>query len=286
MHWLVDLSLRDDRLRQIKDALDKTNSSHTYFGLTTEEHTFTGIDYEIFNQHDNFIALSYINAIKICTTDLFTKYNLYNFESLSEKEINNVMSKMKKSFFYDDDKKFDQFYYSNLGLPLLNDKPIFLSLIGQEELIFDTEKFIKPSKDLKAFTGGLIQPHQTIKDFVEKGRYQAGWNEEIALISEVKEIEAEYRFFVLDDKVITGSRYIFNKEVIPSPIVPKDVLDVADEYAKLYKPHDLFTMDIAVMKNGEYKIVEYNAFNGSGHYECDLVKLFNVLNDVYKNKAP
>jgi len=285
MHWLVDLSLRDDRLRQIKDALDKTSSSHTYFGLTTEEHTFTGIDYDIFNQHDNFIALSYINAIKICTTDEFTKHNLYKFESLSEKEINNVMSKMRKSFFYDDDKKFDQFYYSNLGLPLLNDKPIFISLIGQEELTFDTEKFIKPSKDLKAFTGGLIQPHQTIKDFVEKGRYQAGWNEEIALISEVKEIEAEYRFFVLDDKVITGSRYILNKEVIPSPIVPKDVLDVADEYAKLYKPHDLFTMDIAVMKNGEYKIVEYNAFNGSGHYECDLVKLFSVLNEVYKNKA-
>ena len=280
MHYLIDLSLPDHRLHDIKNALDKTNSNYTFFGLISEENIFTGIDYDIFKINEKFIAISYINAIKLCTGNSFSQKNLFNSDHLTEGEIDNILLKMKNAFFYDDEIKFDQSYYSTLGLPLLNDNAHFIDINGNEGMKFEKDMFIKPSKDLKAFVGGIIKEGQTIEDFVKNGRYQAGWQTEIALIAEVKDIYSEYRFFVLGDEVITGSRYIINGEVVTSTIIPEELLNTAKEYAKLYTPHKLFTMDIAVMKNGDYKIVEYNAFNGSGHYECDLFKLFDKLNKI------
>lgn len=62
------------------------------------------------------------------------------------------------------------------------------------------------------------------------------------------------------------------------------MVDIAKEYAKLYQPHEIFTMDLVETDNG-VKIVEYNCWNGSGLYHCDKIKLFKEVNDFIKNKC-
>lgn len=52
---------------------------------------------------------------------------------------------------------------------------------------------------------------------------------------------------------------------------------IAPIYAKLYNPNRVFTMDLALLKNGSIEIVEYNCFNGSGTYDADLDNLVDVL---------
>jgi len=54
----------------------------------------------------------------------------------------------------------------------------------------------------------------------------------------------------------------------------------AEEYAKLYRPADIFVMDLAKTKEGT-KIVEYNCWNCSGLYHTNIEKLFFEV-DNYK----
>jgi hypothetical protein len=77
--------------------------------------------------------------------------------------------------------------------------------------------------------------------------------------------------------------YRKNNQLVLSPEIPKIVLDTADEYAKLYEPAEIYTMDLAETPNG-IKIVEYNCWNGSGLYKMDTKKLFSTITDYYKGK--
>ena len=60
----------------------------------------------------------------------------------------------------------------------------------------------------------------------------------------------------------------------------KTLITIANEFAKLYQPHDIFTLDIAKIKNSngfDYKIIEYNCFNCSGIYETNFSKMANEI---------
>lgn len=282
MHWLVQLGLQDHTLRKIKEALDDTNSSYTFFGFTKEE-IYTGLDYELFKQHNKFISMSYIKALKLSRSEYLSEHNFSEIEDLSKKEINNIINKIQDSYFYENPNNFDQYYYENLKLPMVNSDRIFLQIQDNLNAKFSSPKFIKPSSDTKAFNGGVIEANETIEEYINRTPRQSYWMQEIALISELKEIDKEYRFFVLKDQVLTGSMYMDNKVVTVSSNVPHDVWQKAEEYAKLYMPSELFGMDIAVMKNGEYRIMEYNPFNCCGIYDCDMRKVFSTLNEYYKD---
>lgn len=284
MHWLIQSSLRDDNLHRIKSALDKTNSYYTFFGFTIDE-VYTGLDYSEFKKHDKFISMSYIKGLRLSYSEFISANNFSDSKDLSPQELTEIINKIRQSYFYEEPNNFDQYYYENLNLPMVNKNPIFLKVEDNLNASFTEDKFIKPSSDTKAFNGGVLKAGETIQEYVSRTPHQKYWMQEFALISELQEIDKEYRFFVLNKEVLTGSMYMDNGIVKTSPIIPSDVLNIAQEYSKLYSPSELFGMDIAVMKNGEYKIMEYNPFNCSGIYECDMVKVFSILNEYYKNKA-
>ena len=43
-------------------------------------------------------------------------------------------------------------------------------------------------------------------------------------------------------------------------------------------------MDLAKTDDNEISIIEYNCFNCSGVYLCDLVKTFNSIKNLFLNK--
>jgi hypothetical protein len=103
--------------------------------------------------------------------------------------------------------------------------------------------------------------------------------DETIVISDIKQIQEEYRFFIHKDKILASSRYMLNSEVNPSNIVPEFLTGCAKDYAKLYNPADIFVMDLAVTNEG-IKIVEYNCWNASGFYHCNIRDLIFQINEI------
>ena len=64
----------------------------------------------------------------------------------------------------------------------------------------------------------------------------------------------------------------------------KLVLKRAQEYALLYTPADIFTMDLARLNDGSIKIIEYNCFNCSGVYLCDLVDTYQAIKEYLRKE--
>lgn len=273
--WLIqDVNLRLDHLNEIFNTLLKLGFECKTFGVIPFTNTITGLE--------NALEIDAI-YVTICGTKVLSV--LTDVEDISEMndlldpdQIKNgdyYLKALKDSIFYDIS-KFDQLNYSTLNLPLLNDNPE-LYLIGDNmDVSFLEDKFIKPSRDLKAFNGGIIKKGQTIGNFILSQMHQDFYKEEIAIIGNLKEIYSEYRFFVINGEVITASMYKIGKQVKSDPIIPLKMQQAADVYAKLYNPSIVFTMDLADTAEG-IKIVEYNCFNCSGHYACDLEKMYTSI---------
>ena len=126
----------------------------------------------------------------------------------------------------------------------------------------------------------MIYAGETIKNYIARtGHSMPSIKDETIVVSDIKEIQEEYRFFIHKDKILASSRYMLNSEVNPSNIVPEFLTDCAKDYAKLYNPADIFVMDLAVTNEG-IKIVEYNCWNASGFYHCNIRDLIFQINEI------
>lgn len=195
-----------------------------------------------------------------------------------------LIAKLRLGISYNQN-NFDQAFYSKLNLPLLNCTPEILNLSIDADLYasYDVPKFVKPSSDLKAFSAGIMEAGEVLKYFIENSYHQSWYKEETALVHDVINIYAEYRFICLNGEVIGSSQYRRNNRTVYSSEIPQEVLDMAHEYAKLYKPSEIYTMDLAETQEG-IKIVEYNCWNGSGTYHMDTIKLFSTIHNYYEGK--
>lgn len=240
------------------------------FGVIPFTDTVTGID--DLDPNDFYIIRGGTKIVKLL--DCGTPDNL-SYE---------LTEKLRLGISYNH-RNFDQAYYSQLDLPLLNSAPEILNLSDDTDLYasFSVPKFVKPSSDLKAFTAGILEPGEVLKNFIENNYHRSGYKEETALVHDVVDIIAEHRFICLNGEVITGSQYRRNNCTVYNASIPSSVWDAANEYSKLYEPAEIYTMDLAETPTG-IKIVEYNCWNGSGLYHMDVKKLFSTIQEYYKGK--
>lgn len=267
--WLVqDTARMYQALEDEFVPLKKLGYEIVPFGVIPFTKTITGLD--DLDVNDTFIMRGGTKMVGILESG--TSDNLPS----------ELITKMRQGLSYDI-RNFDQAFYSTLGLPLLNGTPEFLNLKNESDLLasFDVDKFVKPSSDLKAFTAGVMGAGEVLKFFIESNYHRENYQEETVLVNDVVQIDAEHRFICLNGEVISGSQYRRNNQTVYSNVIPKYVLDAAYEYAKLYEPANIYTMDLAETPNG-IKIVEYNCWNCSGLYHMDNIKLFSTINDYYK----
>ena len=201
-------------------------------------------------------------------------------EFLSDEQINNsnyFLNALKNGIDYDFE-KFDQMYYKELNLPLLNYDSKYIPYNEIKTSSFQNDYFIKPSRDLKAFNGGILNSNETLLNYIMRTGYMKSIEDEIIIVSPIKKIYSEYRFFCIKDTIITGSRYRLNNETNISSDVPEFILDAAKEYVKLYNPADIFVMDLCDTPSG-IKLVEYNCWNCSGLYAVDINKLVHEVSN-------
>ncbi len=133
--------------------------------------------------------------------------------------------------------------------------------------------FVRPTKDLKSFPGGVVTG-----DTVEK--WLAGLEDTSVRVaaSRPREIIAEYRLFIVGGRIITGSQYkangrLYSKRIETSGYEPFEMA------VNGWLPMDTCVMDMALTPEGEYRVVEFNCINCSGFYDHDLKALVTALTE-------
>lgn len=167
------------------------------------------------------------------------------------------------------------YYFEQLGINILNDIPpinIPASLnseafLGRKTYIMsmrefkDTQNvpiFAKSADVLKQFSAGVISKEKSKNDF-----YYDVPDDTRVLVSEVLNIESEYRVFVNRNEIIGMKNYIGNFFVYPDPKIIKIAI------ASYKNPPISYTIDFGVTLEGETVLIECNDGWSVGDYGLD-----------------
>lgn len=212
------------------------------------------------------------NGINI---DINTK-NVFCFGSIKMAHVATKNNWYPASFMNDNHDY--EIYSKGFGLEnMLNGDSIICNF--SDKINFDTDKFIRPCKDTKVFTGKVYNKYDW-EDFVEdqlhnNNRKHLNSDTKIQ-VSTPKLIQQEIRCWVVKGKVITTSYYKLGSIMYMGECLDELVLNFAQEMVNKYQPADSFVIDICLVDNKPY-IVEINCINCSGFYRQDLSKLINAL---------
>ena len=141
--------------------------------------------------------------------------------------------------------------------------------------------FARPVLDSKSFTGTLFSAYdlgnwlQSVSVIEEEEFQPLHKNTEI-MIASAKTIYAEYRMFVVNDRVVTGSLYKSGNTVRADENVDQDVIDFTKQMVKKWTPAKAFVIDIARTPDG-LKVIEINNINSSGFYAANVQKIVKAL---------
>lgn len=133
----------------------------------------------------------------------------------------------------------------------------------------DTELHIRLDMDAKDIPSKI----RKVKDF-EYSDYDTTF-----VFSTPKKIEKEWRYFIVDKKIISKCQYKPNIRMCDNIDADEVVLKAIDKWV----PADIFVMDIAYTQNNEYRIVECNAFNWSSFYCCDISAIVRNISMFLEN---
>jgi hypothetical protein len=141
--------------------------------------------------------------------------------------------------------------------------------------------FTRPSEDLKQFTGQVIEAgecHDWFKSMMEcesSGSYKLDADTQVVLC-DPQNIQAEFRWFVVGGKVVSGSMYRHNNQLRSLRMTEQAEFEEAQKFADKWLPSPCCVMDLALV-NGELKVVEMNCINASGFYDNDVNAIFKSL---------
>jgi hypothetical protein len=98
-------------------------------------------------------------------------------------------------------------------------------------------------------------------------------------VASVKKIDAEYRCFVINGRVVTSSQYKLNGVLYKNGNVDQYIVDYVNSVIKHWQPDIAFVLDVA-LSNDKLSIIEANCINSSGLYEIDTQKLIMAVDEL------
>jgi hypothetical protein len=129
--------------------------------------------------------------------------------------------------------------------------------------------FIKPVDD-KTFRAGVMNSGAELPSSLE--------DNELVLVAEIVNWIVEYRFFILDGKVQTGSVYCRNGELDDESGSDEEFTE-AKNFAEKFAANlpSGAVIDTGIIKGRGWAVVEANPAWGSGLYNCDEEKALLVV---------
>ncbi|AXG68488.1 hypothetical protein KORDIASMS9_00703 [Kordia sp. SMS9] len=130
------------------------------------------------------------------------------------------------------------------------------------------QKFIKPYKDAKIFTGKVFTETKWT-DFVanslENPKTPLLHAKSLVQASIPKEIYKEARLWIVGGQIVAAVYYKFNGDIVFEAEVSSEGIAFAKKMLKTYEVAEAFVMDICLTNYG-WKIVEINCINSAGFY--------------------
>lgn len=178
-----------------------------------------------------------------------------------------------------------------IGEDLLNGDYIILPFAEAKRRHVDQDAmFIKPESGLKEFTGQIVDYKD---DFDKLAPHGNGIDPTtLCVVSQPKQIKAEFRYVICEKTVVTGSEYRWDNVLD----VRRDTHPLCDVLAQKIASADwqadtVYVCDIALMEGGHLgykddhaKVVELNAFSSSGLYACDTYKIVEAVSKAAWNE--
>jgi ATP-grasp domain, R2K clade family 3 len=170
-------------------------------------------------------------------------------------------------------------YFPKVGHLLFNSTYIMLpvsEVVRQKWDIYhwlarDAQIFIRPSSGLKPFTGQLLDL-QDFDRFWENPVCCRASPSELAVISSPKNIQGEWRF-VVDEagEIISFCTYMYQSNRTYIPGAPKGAIELCRAVLSAgLRLGPLFVLDIAQSPDGQFGLLESNAFSTAGLYACKM----------------
>jgi hypothetical protein len=180
--------------------------------------------------------------------------------------------------FYGGNHTFE-IYSAHYKQHLLNYKPTIFKFGEPPAWLPGEEKFIKPYKDAKVFTGRVFTAIKW-NDFVQ----QSLLNPKTPMLNGDTLVQAsvpqglikEARLWIVGGKVIAGVYYRFHGDVPFESEVSGEGIEFAESMIQVFTVADAFVMDIGLTVSG-WKIVEINCINSAGFYTLNVRTLFRAL---------
>ena len=156
--------------------------------------------------------------------------------------------------------------------------------IADPDLIFEKIEaedsvFVRPDSPLKPFSGRVVQKSGVSLKALDYGYYYEDENLPI-VITPFCTINQEWRFVVVNKRVVTGSAYIAGSRDESNCISSGREWDYAQVIANnITSPDDVYVLDLCESE-GDYKLLEINPFSGADLYACDrtaIVKSISLL---------
>lgn len=146
--------------------------------------------------------------------------------------------------------------------------------------------FVRPNHDGKEFSG-RVDTFEALKNWSQKicALDLLDFNAATEIwIAKPQKIDKEWRLFIVDNKIISVSKYMENGELKESATdIPTEMLQFTRERIKEYQLSDVYVMDIAKVQQ-QFKIIECNCFNGTGFYHHDIEKIVRAINHFIREK--
>lgn len=266
MRWLVQENLNSTR--NYMDIVDALVASDTYY-LIVAFHDFTW---------------------KV--VDKYTKQYLENSEEIldnftKDKDVMVYGSKALAEFAEQQGYKPGSFHNENF------DYSVLLEHFGNHMLNADVHIgtlftlfpawdrfFIRPSGNNKLFTGYVT----TLEDFRKLEKEESA--KEVSpyagvdlVIAPYKQINTEYRFFIVDCRIVAHSSYAYAGTGCVDMYIPLSLIAFVRDMISIFRPAVAFVIDVAETNKG-YKIVEFNNINTSGVYSCDIYAIVQAVNKL------
>jgi hypothetical protein len=195
--WLVqDVGLYQLQLYRKFEALSSLGEDFSTIGVIAGYPFISGLDLALNDDINTTYIL--LCGVKILNLLKSAKSISDVIEHPTQFQIDNeriIIDSLIAGVFYDYT-KFDQMYYSNFNLPLVNSNAEYIALRDNLETTFSVDKFIKPSRDLKAFDAGIVKKGETLGDFISNTNRQQFYLDEYVVVSNVVDIVNEYRFLL------------------------------------------------------------------------------------------
>lgn len=170
------------------------------------------------------------------------------------------------------------FYFAHLGRFLLNSDYTmlpFAELTRNADFLFgvfgrDDRIFVRPDSPLKLFAGMVASRGNWERDLEFMGFYEFP-KESLVVVSSPKTIVAEWRYVVVNGKIVAGSQYKEGLNQCLRPAEDSSAQNLAEDILAVgFAPDPVWVFDICRTDQGTDHLLEIGAFSFANLYGCDL----------------